>query len=122
VILSPDSPDEYVEALSVIVHIVSVDTFAKAIGIAELPLPGPRVEEPSRRRPSGAIQGAAWVPWIETAEELPTGMADLYPPGRPPANIMRAMSLVPPEVRSFFQLGAVQYLAPAQMRDFSGIM
>ena len=111
--------DEYIETLSVIVHTVSLDTFAKAIGIAELPLLPPHDGVPSRCGPSGVTQGAAWVPWIETAEQLPANMSDLYPPGRPPANIMRAMSLVPAEVRCFFELGAVQYLGPAQMRDFS---
>lgn len=111
--------EEYVETLSVIVHTLSIDTFAKALGIARLPLVAPRDGEPSRQRPVGAVQGDAWVPWIETAAALPEGMAGLYPPDRPAANIMRAMSLVPIEVRSFFALGAAQYLGPTQMRDFS---
>ena len=111
--------EEYVETLSVIVHTVSLDTFAKALGVARPPLPAPRDGEPSRLRPLGAVQGDAWVPWIETAAALPEDMAGLYPPDRPAANIMRAMSLVPAEVRSFFALGAAQYLGPHQMRDFS---
>ena len=44
---------------------------------------------------------------------------DLYPSGRPAANIMKAMSLVPDEVKSFFDLVSHQYQGPLQMRDFS---
>lgn len=110
---------QYVETLSVIVHTVSLDTFTHAMGIAKLPLPSPETGEPSRYRPPGASEGAAWVPWIETADRLPPDMAGLYPVDRPAANIMRAMSLVPTEVRQFFAMGAAQYLGPHQMRDFS---
>lgn len=110
---------EYVETLSVIVHTVSLDTFAKALGIAQRPLPAARPGQPTKIRPGGAVAGEAWVPWIETPDQLPEDMAGLYPAGRPPANVMKAMSLVPAEVRSFFRLGAAQYLGPTQMRDFS---
>ena len=109
----------YIETVSVIVHTISLDTFARAMGIAEQPLPATQPGEPSRDRPAGASSGAAWVPWIETADRLPPDTAGLYPPDRPAANIMRAMSLVPTEVRQFFALGSAQYLGPHQMRDFS---
>ena len=111
--------EEYVETLSVIVHTIAIDTFAKAMGIEPLALPPARDGEPERVRPQGVVQGAAWVPWIESPDKLPSAYAALYPPGRPAANIMKAMSLVPPEVDSFFRLGAAQYLGPHQMRDFS---
>jgi hypothetical protein len=47
------------------------------------------------------------------------GETGLYPTDRPPANIMMAMSLVPEEARSFFDLVTHQYLPGAVMRDFS---
>jgi len=43
----------------------------------------------------------------------------MYPADRPPANIMKALSLVPGEVRSFFDLVTHQYLPGAAMRDFA---
>ena len=45
--------------------------------------------------------------------------AGIYPSDRLPANIMKAMSLVPAEVRSFFDLVTHQYLPGEVMRDFS---
>ena len=43
---------------------------------------------------------------------------DIFPPGQPTANIRRAMSVVPDEIRAFFGLGACHYLPAAVMRDF----
>src|SRR5436190_2451461 len=62
-------------------------------------------------------RGPAWVPWIEP-EDLTEAEAGIYPTVRPPANIHRAMSLVPAEVRSFFDLCEHHYLGPLEMRDF----
>ncbi len=57
------------------------------------------------------------MPWIELAD-LTEAEADIYPRGRAPANIHKAMSLVPAEVKSFFELCEHQYLGALQMRDF----
>src|SRR5438067_5774439 len=111
------SVEQYVEIVGVVAHTVSLDTFARGIGIAELPLPEPGRGAPSRRRPQGARPGPAWVPWIEPAD-LTEAEAGIYPRGRRPANIHKAMSLVPEEVRSFFDLCEHQYLGPLEMRDF----
>ena len=83
-----------------------------------LPLPDPEPGSPSHYRPPGAKQGGAWVPWVEPADagEVEAG---IYPRDRPPANIMKALSLVPEEVRSFFDLVTHQYLPGEVMRDFS---
>jgi hypothetical protein len=55
--------------------------------------------------------------WIEP-EDLTEAEAGIYPTARTPANIHRAMSLVPAEVRSFFDLCEHHYLGPLEMRDF----
>jgi hypothetical protein len=71
---------------------------ARGLGLHELAAAtaaGPAVAIPSRRRQTG------W--WLEPAD-LSETEAGLYPAGRPAANIMKAMSLVPEEVRSFFYL------------------
>ena len=110
--------EQYVEIVSVVAHIVAVDTMARGLGFDALPLPRPQPGSPTGYRPSGAKPGGAWVPWIEPGD---AGEADagIYPSGRAPANIMKAMSLVPEEVRSFFDLVTHQYLPGAAMRDFS---
>jgi hypothetical protein len=116
------SEERYVETVGVVVTVVAIDTFARALGTAAPALPAPTAGEPSAHRPAGAKPGAAWVSWIAppdlgddpTAEE-----AGLYPVGRPVANIYKAMSLVPAEVRGFFELVEAQYLPGAAMRDFS---
>lgn len=111
------SPERYVEIVSVVAHTVALDTFARGVGLAGLPLPRPSDGAPSRYRPPGAKPGPAWVPWIES-EDLTDAEAGIYPMGRPPANIHRAMSLVPPEVGSFFDLCEHMYFGPLEMRDF----
>ena len=109
------TPEEYVETVGVVCTTISVDTFAKAMGMDPLPLPEPVAGEPVRVRPASAGDGAAWVPWI-----LPGNAAedelDLFGPDH--ANIHRAMSLVPAEARGFFDLVETQYLQQKQMRDF----
>lgn len=111
------TPERYVEIVSLVVHVVSVDTFARGIGISPLSLPGSAGGTPTEKRPKGAKPGPAWVPWIEPADLTDTE-ADIYPRGRAPANIHKAMSLVPAEVKSFFDLCEHQYLGALEMRDF----
>ena len=117
VIQSGLTAERYIETVSLVVHVVSVDTFARSIGIAPLPLPSLASGAPTGKRPGGAKPGPAWVPWIELAD-LTEAEADIYPRGRAPANIHKAMSLVPAEVKSFFELCEHQYLGALQMRDF----
>src|SRR6202022_5209126 len=93
----------YIEIIGVSANTVAIDTMARGLVRTVPPPPIPEPGAPSRYRPPGAKPGGAWVPWIEPAEvsERETG---LYPTDRPPANIMMAMSLVPEEARSFFDL------------------
>jgi len=110
--------EEYVETVSIVAHVVAIDTMARGIGFEPLPLPQPRPGQPSQYRPGGAKRGDAWVPWIEPPD-LSAVEAGIYSVGRPAANIMKAMSLVPDEVRSFFDIVSHQYQGPLEMRDFS---
>lgn len=107
---------EYVETVGVACTTISVDTFARAMGMDPLPLPEPVAGEPDRAGPANASQGAAWVPWI-AADDAADDQCDLFSPEH--ANIHRAMSLVPAEARGFFDLAEAQYLARRQMRDFA---
>jgi hypothetical protein len=112
------SEEQYVETISLVAHVVAIDTMARGIGLDEPALPQSQPGMPSRYRPAGAKPGGAWVPWLEPTD-LSEAEADLYPSGRPAANIMKAMSLVPDEVRSFFDVVSHQYQPPLAMRDFS---
>ena len=112
------SEEEYVETVSIVAHVVAIDTMARGIGFEPLPLPQPRPGQPSQYRPGGAKRGDAWVPWVEPPD-LSAVEAGIYSVGRPAANIMKAMSLVPDEVRSFFDIVSHQYQGPLEMRDFS---
>lgn len=108
--------EEYVEALGVAVQTLSIDRFHRALGLALEPLPEPRPGEPTRVRPDHLVEGEAWVP-LQDARRFAAELG--LPVGRAPF-VIRALSLVPEEVRAWQRLSAVQYLAPAQMLRFGG--
>ena len=112
------SAEQYVEIVSVVAHVIAIDTMARGLGLGPWPMPDPQPGLPTRRRPVRARSGGAWVPWLEPADASGDEAA-IYPNDRPPANIMKAMSLVPGEVRSFFDLVSHQYLPGEVMRDFA---
>jgi hypothetical protein len=106
----------YVELLSVVVSIRSIDGFHRAMGFSPEPLPEPRSGEPSRKRPSAAVKGEAWVPMLPAGR--PSGEeADLWPAQT--GNVIRAMSLVPDAVRWLKELSGAQYLDVEAMMDFT---
>lgn len=115
------TPETYVEALGVGVLVISVDEFHRALGIPLEPLPEPQPGEPSSYRPVGAEveEAEAWVP-ILAPSRMNSAEADLFegmPPGQAP-NVIRALSLVPDEVRAWVAVSAAQYLTPDQMKRF----
>ncbi len=110
------SAEQYVEIIGTLVALVSIDSFCRGIGVPLHPLPEPQPGAPSHYRPPGAIQEAdAWVPMIPV--DRTTGAeADLYG-GQTVGNVLRAMSLVPDEVRTLCDLSAAHYLPMGQVRD-----
>jgi len=118
IIVAGLSEEQYVETVSVVAHVVAIDAMARGLGFDPLPLPQPEHGRPSQCRPVAAKLGGAWVPWLEPSD-LTEQEVGIYPAGRPAANIMKAMSLVPDEVKSFFDVVSHQYQAPLEMRDFS---
>jgi alkylhydroperoxidase family enzyme len=105
----------YVEIVSVIAHVTATDTFARGLGIPPQPLPEPLPGVPSHYRPAEARQHEAWAPNIAW-DEHGSNEADYF--AGPPANIRRALTLVPDEARSFFDVVGHQYLPGPAMRDF----
>ena len=106
----------YVELVGVVAVTVSLDTFARAMGLAPRTLPEPREGEPDRCRPPSARMEAAWVPLIVPGEE--TGAeANIYE-GLGGPYIHRALTLVPDAKRAFFDLAETQYIPGRWMREF----
>ena len=104
----------YVELLAVVATLVCIDAFCRAIGAPLHPLPTPRPGEPSRRRPQAARREDAWVAMLPNG--VPSGAeADLWD-GRT-ANVIRALSLVPDEVRALKDLSPAHYLTLEEMSD-----
>lgn len=111
----PDT--HYVELLSVVVSVRSVDAFHRAMGIALEPLPEPIAGEPTRNRPEAALAGVAWVPMLPNKKPADEN-ADLF--SGPTGNVILAMSLVPDAVRWLNELSEAQYLSVegGEMLDF----
>jgi alkylhydroperoxidase family enzyme len=110
------SAAEYVEIVGVVALLTGVDYFARSLGVAAPTLPEPCGGEPTRRRPPGARGGTAWVPMI--APEDATGPeAGLYGEAPVVPNIVRALSLVPDEVRALWRSSNAHYLPLTQIPD-----
>jgi len=105
----------YVELIGVVTTVVSIDSFCRGLGVPPHALPRSEPGEASRYRPPGATPGEAWVATIGFRGAR-GAEADLYD-GRPTANVLAALSLVPDEVRTLKDLSAAHYLSPEQMVD-----
>lgn len=108
---------EYVEILGVLVSAVSIDQFCRGLGVPLHPLPEPEPGSPSGRRPPGLVDDGAWVPMLDP-RRVAREERDLYPLGRT-GNVMRALSLVPDEVRNLTQLSQAHYVRQEQMMDLA---
>jgi hypothetical protein len=109
------SVEQYVEIIGTLAAMVSIDSFCRGVGVPLHPRPEPQPGAPSYYRPPSAVQEDAWVPMIPV--DRATGAeADLYM-GQAVGNVLRAMSLVPDEVRTLFDLSAAHYLPMGQVRD-----
>ncbi len=110
------SPERYVEALGVVVQVLSIDRADEALGLPLEPLPAPAAGEPSRQGPKSVVPGAGFVPWLDTADLGDD--ADLFHGLPQVPNVLRALSLVPAELRGAMELSEAQYLPPHEMMSF----
>ena len=99
---------EYVEILGTIVHTFAIDEFCRGLGIPLNELPEPKAGEPTGYVPENASNDAgAWVPVLPNfIEEGPE--ADIW--NGFGANVIRAMSLAPDEVRSLIDMFDSHYV------------
>lgn len=111
------SDGHYVELVGVVVTVVSIDSFCRGVGVPPHPLPEPLLGEPSRYRPPQARSEDAWVPMI-AARDAKGDEEGLFGGGQT-GNVIRALSLVPDEVRQLRDLSAAHYLTERRMMDLA---
>ncbi len=109
------SDGQYVEIVGTVAALFSIDRFCRGLGLPLHPLPAPGEGEPTYYRPLSAGPDEAWVPLVPR-ENAGTPEADLWPSGSL-GNIIRAMSLVPDEVRTLRDLLPVHYVAYEVVRE-----
>ncbi len=110
------SKGAYVELAGIVVAMMSIDEFNRGIGVEPEPLPAPVAGEPDGYVPENLVDDTGFVPMLP--KEGNTGNeADLFPPERPAANVLRALSMVPAAVRDWCDLAAAQYLSIAGMAN-----
>ena len=116
-VVSAVLPDtHYVELVGVVTMMAGMDNFARALGVPYFALPPAQPGDPSHHRPAAAKPGIAWVPMLapEDAEGID---ADVYPQAPFIPNIVRALSLVPDQVRALRVSSDAHYLPVAQIGD-----
>ena len=109
---------QYVEILSVVVVVVTVDEFHHALGLPLEPLPEPIPGEPSRYRPPGAKPAGAWVPMI-SFDGATDAEADIYGGTDRIVNVVSALSLIPDAIRLADSILNTYYVFGADMPNLS---
>lgn len=100
---------KYIELLGIVVAVISIDGFHRAMGMSPEPLPEPVAGEPSGLRPEGLADQGAWIEMISPSE-IADSESDLYGGSKQAGNVIAAMSLVPDSVRMLKILSGVHYL------------
>jgi alkylhydroperoxidase family enzyme len=109
------TPEAYVELVSIVAALMSIDSFCIALGIPLRELPAPEPGSPTGYRPASARMEDAWVPMIP-ADANHGAEADLWISGKT-GNVVRALSVVPDEVRTLLELSSAHYLPMAAVPD-----
>lgn len=107
---------QYVEALGVVVRTTCVDVFHRGVGAALPDYPAPGTADPSRLRPAHTAIDVGWVSMIQNGAAGGEDGKALWGDG-PQANVVRALSLVPDEVRGMAELSAAQYVEIPRVID-----
>ncbi len=106
--------EEYVEIIGTIVNLFSIDEFCRGMSIPLNELPQPIDGAPSNYRPTNIVEDGdgSWVPMCpNTVDSGPE--SDLWE-GRT-GYVIRALSLVPDEVRTMLDLLAAHYIDNSQI-------
>ncbi|MFT4826528.1 MAG: hypothetical protein ACJASY_002205 [Halioglobus sp.] len=106
--------ENYVEIIGTIVNVFSIDEFCRGMGIPLNELPEAQSGDPSHYRPANIVEDGdgAWVPMcpniVDSGPE-----SDLWK-GRT-GYVIRALSLVPDEVRTMLDLLETHYISGSQI-------
>lgn len=111
------SDEEYTEIVGLVSRLVSIDVFARALGVKLRPLPEPGSGSPTRQRPETAVQELAFVPTIPNGAAGGELGRELYG-GVPKPYIIRSLSLVPDEMRRHLEMEQVYYLPLKRIIDY----
>lgn len=111
--------DEFVEMVSVTIIATTVDAYALGIGMAPPPLPEPVAGTPHRVRASQATPGPGWVSTI-APENAGPDFEDFYA-GESYFYIRRSLTLVPDEVRRFWDLMNPLYMDDPRVNEIDGL-
>ncbi len=109
------SKGAYVELVGIVVAVISIDEFHRALGFPPEPLPEPQTGDPTRYVPDNLVDDMGFVPTVP-----PNGAvgneADLWSGFAP--NVVRALTLVPNALREWRKIAAVQYIALEKMATY----
>ena len=107
------SEEQYVEIIGTLVSVFMIDEFCRGLGLSLNELPEPQPGNPSRYRPANASHDGAWVPLLPARVDSGPD-ADLWE-GRVGGYVIRALSLVPDEVRTLMDTLEAHYLDSAEI-------
>jgi hypothetical protein len=111
------SDSQWVEFVGIVSSLKSIDTFCRAAGLPIEPLPEPSDAPATGYRPEGATISGGWVPMI-LEKDLAEPEKMLYGGVSRTGNVLRAMSLVPDEVRNLRSISTAMYLADKDVINF----
>ena len=110
------SKGAYVELVGIVVAVVSIDEFHRALGLPVEELPEPLDGAPSEYIPQHLSEDIGFVPTVPP-EGAVGDEEDLWPTGFA-ANVVRALTLVPNALREWRAIAAAQYIALGEMRGY----
>lgn len=109
------SEEQYVEAVGVIARSICVDIFCRGLALPLPEFPEPKEGEPTKIRPETAKIDVGWVAMIPNGKEGGQEAKDVF--GGFNANVIRALSLVPDEVKGLRDLLEQQYIEDKKVAD-----
>lgn len=109
------SKGAYVELVGIVVAVVSIDEFHRALGLPLEPLPEPKAGDPIRYAPELLVDDMGFVPTVPPEGAI-GNEADLWAGYAP--NVVRALTLVPNALREWREIAAAQYIALEKMATY----
>ncbi|MFT5134484.1 MAG: hypothetical protein ACI9SC_002963 [Gammaproteobacteria bacterium] len=112
------SVEKYIEVLGTMVCVLSIDEFCRGMDLPLNELPEPEPGEPDHYRPANIVENGdgAWVPILQNVVDSGPE-SDLWE--NRTGYVIRALSLVPNEVRYMLDLLQVHYLDNKQIWNVS---